>query len=369
MQLLHGLFGLPIAKWGLVRELAFFFDVIVGLFLAVPLLVLSAFPFMKTIQTRMMYNGGFSRALSSGSEFAASLSVVVGGLGGFTYGWLTCLIFSLGYVNSSADNFVNESFIYYNNETLDGALNLTMIKVYAAGAAAVGVMMSGGLAHVIGRRWTIEISCFVTFAGCALVWLESSSMALIGICLASAGIAMLSLVCPLYNFEICMQGWKGKGVLLFLTSAALGYMIEAVLINDLNATTMSKDWGNSPYHDWQWQFIFGIIPIVLLVPAMFFLPESHYWEYRRKNDPKAAEAALTRLRQRHDVIEEVSELKDSFVVKQGRVNMPFRIVLVIVLQATFALFTSGALLHRVLVQPSPASLARRRPSGRSTTVS
>lgn len=158
-------------------------------------------------------------------------------------------------------------------------------------------------------------------------------------------------------------------MLLFLTSAALGYMIEAVLINDLNATTMSKDWGNSPYHDWQWQFIFGIIPIVLLVPAMFFLPESHYWEYRRKNDPKAAEAALTRLRQRHDVIEEVSELKDSFVVKQGRVNMPFRIVLVIVLQATFALFTSGALLHRVLVQPSPASLARRRPSGRSTTVS
>ncbi|KAE9349569.1 Callose synthase 5 [Phytophthora rubi] len=354
LQLLHGLFGLPVAKWGLVRELAFFFDVIVGMFLAVPLLVLSAFPFMKTIQTRMMYNGGFSRALSSGSEFAASLSVVVGGLGGFTYGWLTCLIFSLGYVNSSSDNFVNESFIYYNNETLDGALDLTMIKVYAAGAAAVGVILSGGLAHVIGRRWTIEVSCFVTFAGCALVWLESSSMVLIGICLASAGIAMLSLVCPLYNFEICMQGWKGKGVLLFLTSAGLGYMIEAVLINNTNATTMSKDWGNSPYHDWQWQFIFGIIPIVLLVPSMFFLPESHYWEYRRKNDPKAAEVALTRLRQRHDVMEEVGELKDSFVVKAGRVNVPFRIVLVIVLQATFALFTSGALLHRVHVQPSPS---------------
>ncbi|KAG6621263.1 Callose synthase 5 [Phytophthora cinnamomi] len=354
LQLLHGLFGLPIAKWGLVRELAFFFDVVVGLFLAIPLMVLSAFPFMKTIQTRMMYNGGFSRALSSGSEFAASLSVVVGGLGGFTYGWLTCLIFSLGYVNSSSDNFVNESFIYYNNETLDGALDLTMIKVYAAGAAAVGVIMSGGLAHVIGRRWTIEVSCFVTFGGCALVWLESSSMVLIGICLASAGIAMLSLVCPLYNFEINMQGWKGKGVLLFLTSAGLGYLIEAVLINNINATTMSKDWGNSPYHDWQWQFIFGVIPIVLLVPSMFFLPESHYWEYRRKNDPKAAEVALTRLRQRHDVIEEVGELKELFVVKSGRVNMPFRIALVIVLQATFALFTSGALLHRVLVQPSPS---------------
>lgn len=353
LQLLHGLFGLPIAKWGLVRELAFFFDVVVGLFLALPLLVLSAFPFMKTLQTRMMYNGGFSRALSSGSEFAASLSVLVGGLGGFTYGWLTCLIFTLGYVNSSSDNFVNQSFIFYNNERLDGALDLTMIKVYAAGAAVVGVVLSGGLAHAIGRRWTIEASCLMTFVGCALVWLESSSMVLIGICIASAGIAMLSLVCPLYNFEICMQGWKGKGVLMFLTTAALGYMIEAILIHNINAKAMSRNWTNSPYHDWQWQFIFGIIPLLLLVPATFFLPESHYWEYRRKNDPKAAEASLMRLRQRHDVVEEANEMKESFVIKNGQVNMSFRIVLVVVLQATFALFTSGALLHRVFVQPTP----------------
>ncbi|RLN48976.1 hypothetical protein BBJ29_004086 [Phytophthora kernoviae] len=354
LQLLHGVFGLPVAKWGLVRELAFFFDVIVGLFLVLPLLVLSAFPFMKTIQTRMMYNGGFSRALSTGSEFAASLSVVVGGLGGWTYGWLTCLIFSLGYVNSSSDNFVNQSFVYFNNNSLDGALDLTMIKVYAAGAGAVGAILSGVLAHVIGRRWTIEASCVVTFAGCALVWMESSSMVLIGICLASAGISMLSLVCPLYNFEICMRGWKGKGVLMFLTSAALGYMIEAVLLNNINATAMSKDWSNSPLHDWQLQFIFGVIPLVLLVPSMFFLPESPFWEYRSKNDPKRAEATLSRLRQRHDVLEEVQELKDSFVVKQGRINVSFRIILVVVVQATFALFTSGALLHRVLVQPSPS---------------
>ncbi|CAH0480106.1 unnamed protein product [Peronospora belbahrii] len=229
-----------------------------------------------------------------------------------------------------------------------------MIKVYAAVTAAVGVILSGALAHVIGRRWTIEVSCVVTFAGSALVWLESSSMVLIGICLASVGIAMLSLVCPLYNFEICMQGWKGKGVLMFLTSAALGYMIEAVLINAINAKAMSENWGNSPFHDWQWQFIFGIVPIVLLVPSVFFLPESHYWEYRRKPDPKAAEATLVRLRQRHDVMEELGEMRDSFVVKEGPVNVMFRITLVVVLQATFALFTSGALLQRVHVQPTPS---------------
>ncbi|RLN48793.1 hypothetical protein BBJ28_00008799 [Nothophytophthora sp. Chile5] len=168
---------------------------------------------------------------------------------------------------------------------------------------------------------------------------------------------MLSLVCPLYNFEICMRGWKGKGVLIFLTSAALGYMIEAVLVNNINATAMQEDWSNWPYHDWQLQFIFGAIPLVLLAPSMFFLPESPYWQYRRrKSDHKAAEVTSVRLRQRHDVGEEVQELEDSFVAKDGSVNVPFRIVVVVALQAAFALFTSGALLRRVSVQQASNQL-------------
>jgi callose synthase len=352
LLILHGIMGLPLARWGLVRELAFLFDMVVGLFLLLPLLLFSAFPFMTTIQTRMMYNGGFSRALSTGSEFAASLSVLVGCFGGWTFGWLSCLIFSLGYVNSDSDYFLNESFRYWNNQSVGNGVDMEMLKVFCAAAGAGGALICSAIAHFLGRKLAIVASCVVTVAGCALVWVESAGLVIIGCCLAAGGIAMLSVACTLYNFEICMRGWTGKGVLMFLTTAALAYMVEAILVNNINATAMQEDWTNEPLHDWQLQFIWGAIPAALLIPIVFFLPESPFWQFRHR-DPKAAEATLVRLRQKHDVLDEMSELKDAFVDKRERFNVPFRVVLVLALQAAFALLSSSALLQRVQVQPTP----------------
>lgn len=349
LLILHGMMRIPVARLGLVVELAFLFDMVVGVFLIVPLLVLSAFPFMRTIQTRMMYNGGFSRALSSGNEFAASLSMIVGGLGGWSYGWLTCLIYSLGYVNSADDHFINESFVYFVNNALGGEFEKESMKGFAALAAAVGALAAAMVSHMLGRRVAIVASCVVTFAGVGLVFVESSSMILVACCVAAAGIAMLSVVCVTYNFEINMVGWKGKGVLMFLFGSSLGFFIEALVLDNINATAMSESWKNKPLHDWQWQFVFGAIPLVLLVPTMFFLPESPVWLFRHR-DQKSAEAMLVRLRQRHDVIDEFNDLKDSFVDKGSRVNIPFRVVVVVALQATYGLLNSNALLRRVSVQ-------------------
>lgn len=353
LLILHGIMGIPVARLGLAQALGFLFDMVVGLFLLVPLLLFSALPFMTTIQTRMMYNGGFSRALSTGSEFAASLSVVVGCLGGWSYGWLSCLIFSLGFVNDKADYFLNESFRYFNNTVLDDSVDLETLKLFCAAAGAAGALLSTGVAHFVGRKAAIVAGCIVTFAGCGIVWVESAGMVVIGCCVAAAGIAMLSVACPLYNFEICMRGWKGKGVLMFLTMASLGYMVEAILLNNINAKAMQKDWTNKPTHDWQLHFVFGAIPLVVLVVVMFFLPESPSWQFRHR-DHKLAETTLIRLRQKHDVIDEMADIKDAFVDKSDRFNVPFRVVLVLALQAAFALLTSNALLLRVQVQPTPS---------------
>lgn len=353
MLILHGAMGIPFAKWGLVIELGFLFDTIVGIFLIVPLLVLSAFPFMRTIQTRMMYNGGFSRALSTGSEFAASLSMMVGMISGFSYGWLTCLIFSLGYVNDSDDHFINESFIYFVNTELGTDFELENMKVFAAGAAAIGAIISVVLAHMLGRRMAIGVSCVVVLAGSGMVFVTSSSVILLACCLASAGISMLSVSTILYNFEICMKGWKGKGVLIFLFASSISYFIEALVLNGINSTAISKDWSNKPLHNWQYQFVIGAAPLVLLLPTLCFLPDSPNWLLRHR-DQKSAEATLAKLRQRHDVAEEVEELKDSFMNK-GRINVSFRIVVVLLLQITFGLMNSNALLPRIVLQVNSSS--------------
>lgn len=353
LLILHGVMRIPVARLGLVVELAFLFDMVVGIFLIVPLLVLSAFPFMKTIQTRMMYNGGFSRALSTGNEFAASLSMLVGGIAGWSYGWLSCLIFSLGYVNSVEDSFINKSFVYFINNALNREFETETLKGFAALAAAIGALAGTMLAHVIGRRMSIVVSCVVTFAGVGLVFVESSSVILIACCVTAAGIAMLSVVCVLYNFEVNMVGWKGKGVLMFLFGSTLGFFVEALVLDNINATAISNDWKNAPLHNWQWQFVFGAIPLVVLVPTMFFLPESPVWLFRHR-DQKAAEMTLVKLRQRHDVIEEFGDLSDAFVNKDSRINIPFRVCTVFALQAAFAIFNSNALLLRVKVKASRA---------------
>ncbi|TMW66733.1 hypothetical protein Poli38472_014045 [Pythium oligandrum] len=352
LTLLNGVMGIQVAKWGLVVELAFLFDMVVGLFLTIPLLILSALPFMRTIQTRMMYNVSFSRALSTGSEFALSLSMFVGILGGWAYGWLFCLVFSLGYVNSASDNFINESFIYFVNESLGKEFEKEMMKVFAAFGGAVGAIVGTAIAHMLGRRLSIMASCLVTFAGVALVFVSSSSLILIGCCVVCAGIAMLSIGCLLYNYEISMNGWRGKGVALFLFGATLGYLVEALVLNDINATAMRKGWSNKPLHDWQYQFVFGAIPLVLLMPLVFFLPESPFWQFRNR-DHKSAEATLIKLRQKHDVVDEMEDLKMAFVDKGSKINIPFRVALVLALQAAFAILMSNVLLRRVLVQPAP----------------
>ncbi|TYZ62693.1 hypothetical protein PybrP1_002696 [[Pythium] brassicae (nom. inval.)] len=349
LLLLHGALGVPFAHLGLAVELAFFFDMLVGLFLIVPLLLLSAFPFMKTIQTRMMYNGGFSRALSSGNEFAASLSVVVGCVAGWSYGWLTCLIYSLGYVNGASDSFVNRSFVYFVNTQLGGDFELEALKGFAALAAAAGALVATALAHLAGRRAAIVASCVVTFGGVGLVFVESSAMILIGSCVAACGVAMLSVATVLYNFEINMVGWKGKGVLMFLLGASLGFFVEALVLDSINLTTIRRSFLNKPLRDWQLQFVFGALPLVLLVPVVCFLPESPVWLFRHR-DHKSAEATLVKLRQRHDIADEFAELKDAFVDKGPRVNVPFRVAIVVLLQTAFALFNSNALLRRVTVK-------------------
>ncbi|KAJ0396106.1 hypothetical protein ATCC90586_005507 [Pythium insidiosum] len=70
------------------RELAFFFDFIFCTAMIVPLFIMSGIPFLNVIQTRMMYNKGFSEVVSASSQYAFSLAAFMGMLGGIGCGWI-----------------------------------------------------------------------------------------------------------------------------------------------------------------------------------------------------------------------------------------------------------------------------------------
>ncbi|KAG3135604.1 hypothetical protein PI126_g18180 [Phytophthora idaei] len=60
--------GIPV-----FQQLQFLFDFIFCAGMVIPLVVMSCIPFLNVIQTRMMYNEGFSKVMSDSSQCAFSL--------------------------------------------------------------------------------------------------------------------------------------------------------------------------------------------------------------------------------------------------------------------------------------------------------
>ncbi|RHZ24364.1 hypothetical protein DYB37_002233 [Aphanomyces astaci] len=354
--LLNGVLGLPLSKWGLVQQLGYLFDSLLGALLLIPLVVLSAIPFMATIQTRMMYNEGFSKALSTGGEYAATISMFTGIFGGFTHGWLTCAAFSLGYINEHSFNMVNQSFKYFLEADLPKGSSLSAeflkanLSMFGGIASVVGVALACMLCFALGRRLSIIVSGVVALGGVAVLAASSTSgmLVVVGLCVASGGVAMLGICVCLYNYEICTQDWKCKSIVMFVFGSAIGYFVESLLLYKMNYAQLDEDWSSKPSNVWRTHFIYGAVPLLPLVLGAFFLPESPVWLYRRKQK-KAAEATLVRLRQKHDVLVELDDLKLSIWPKDAP-SMPVRVVLTVALQIMYGIAMSNSILRRVSVQ-------------------
>ncbi|KAF0720637.1 Aste57867_151 [Aphanomyces stellatus] len=350
----NGVLGISFSKWGLVQQLGYLFDSLLGLILLVPLVILSAIPFMHTIQTRMMYNEGFSKALSTGGEYAATISMFTGLFGGFTHGWVSCAIFSLGYSNESSYQMVNESFRFFLDSNPTGFMStndmMLNLSVFAGIASIVGAILSCFLCFSVGRRITIILSCALTIAGVAVVGITTSPgiMVVVGVCICAAGVSMLSISVCVYNYEICTQDWKCKAVVMFIFGSSIGYFIESLLLYQLNYSLLDTNWKKKPLNDWKLNIVWGACPLVLLLLGSMFVPESPVWLYRR-NQKKSAEATLVRLRKKHDVLGELDDLKGLIWPKDAP-NIPVRVVLCLALQTMYALVMSNSILKRVAVQ-------------------
>ncbi|KDO28050.1 hypothetical protein SPRG_20212 [Saprolegnia parasitica CBS 223.65] len=348
---LHGLCGLPIARWGLVQELGYLFDSLLGLLLLLPLVILSAIPFMHTIQTRMMYNEGFSKTLSTGGEYAASISMFTGIFGGFTHGWLLCALFSLGFLNDTKWIALNESFAkFIGDEGFKWASEAakrdfqTSLSLFAGIGCLAGVVFGVGLCFAVGRRTTFVLSSALTLVGVGLMWAvtTTSSMVVVAVMVLGAAIAMSSIAICLYNYEICTRDWKCKAVVVFVFGSALGYFVESLLLYQWNYHLLEVGWKEDKINMWRLQFIYGAIP------------SSPVWLLRRGNK-KGAEATLVRLRQKHDILDELQAINDAMYPKDPP-NLAFRALLVILLQVMYALVSSGTLFLRVLVQGTTNAL-------------
>ncbi|ESR46458.1 hypothetical protein CICLE_v10003224mg, partial [Citrus x clementina] len=166
----------------------------------------------------------------------------------------------------------------------------------------LGAILSGKIADIFGRRnvmWLAELICTlgwlaIAFAKDAL-WLDSGRL-LIGF-----GAGIISYVIPIYVAEISPKDFRGVFTafhqLMNTFGCSLAYFFGNVI-------------------PWRVLALIGVIPCVLQLIGLFFIPESPRWLVKIGNE-KEFETTLQNLRGKGaDISQEAAEIRDHIEISQ-----------------------------------------------------
>ncbi|MFH8607519.1 MFS transporter [Streptomyces sp. NPDC018029] len=187
-----------------------------------------------------------------------ALTVGVVALGGLLFGFDTGVI-------SGALLFLKEDF--HLTSFQEGAVISSLLL-----GAAAGALWSGAPADRWGRRKTL-IAVAATFTlGLALAtlaagfWTLVAARVILGVAVGSAS----SLV-PLYLAEVAPPRLRGRLItvnqILLTAGILVSYLINLWFAGDAN---------------WRAMFGVGLVPSVLMLAGLFFVPESPVWSERRR---------------------------------------------------------------------------------------
>ncbi|CAH0520192.1 unnamed protein product [Peronospora belbahrii] len=282
-----------IATMSMFQQLAFFFDFVFAVTMILPLLVMSAIPFLNIIQTRMMYNKGFSEVVSASSQYAFSLAAFMGVLGGMGCGWLFQLFTTL----ESTAGFLSYVTTY---DLLNGTVGDGSVTYAFYFGCMGGTFVAGFLSYFIGRRLSIVFGGLLTVLGMLGVSAVQSSgegFLIPGICLLGGSVGMLLPTLAVYIYEISTRDMRGKALLLLGSGFIIGILFASLFSSSSNEV------------GWVWQVFIATIILSSMTPAVYIFPESPYWVYAREG-LESCERCLAVLRRKEGVSEELRMIRD-----------------------------------------------------------
>src|ERR1700722_825580 len=159
-------------------------------------------------------------------------------------------------------------FLRQNWRLTDGDIEWVTTSVLIG--ALLGAIFSGKLSDSIGRKRMIIINAVIFSVGAAGS-AAARSVALLIVMRVVIGVAIgiTSYVAPMYIAEISPARRRGGLVtlnqLMITVGILVSYITDYFLSNDSNAAS------------WRWMFLVGILPSLVLLVGMFFLPETPRW--------------------------------------------------------------------------------------------
>jgi MFS transporter, SP family, sugar:H+ symporter len=221
----------------------------------------------------------------------------VAALGGFLFG------FDSGVINGTVDA-LNRAF---HSSNLGSGFNVASILL----GCAAGAFIAGGLADKLGRR-AVLIGAAILFvlASWGTGIAHGSMEFIVYRVMGGLAVGAASIICPAYISEIAPPSIRGRLASLQQLAIVLGLFVAFLsnyLIAGAAGTASASFWFG--FQAWQWMFWVEVIPSVVFLLGLLFIPESPRFLVAAHRD-QAARAVLSRLGQR-DVEDKVKEIQET----------------------------------------------------------
>ena len=241
-----------------------------------------------------------SKGTSSARSFRLGLALIaiVASLGGLLFGYDT------GVINGT-------QFYFSKHFDLDAAM-----KGWVVGSALLGCLLgaasSGVISNALGRRTSLILSALLFTlsawgSGLPSFLPQSVSLLVFFRIVGGIGIGIASMNPPTYIAELSPAKIRGKMVTFYQMAIVVGFFIVFL------ATYSISEGGNEAYNvheGWRWMFWSELIPCLLFLILLFFVPKSPRWLMMKGKETEAV-CVLNSLHGEVTGAVELKEIKNS----------------------------------------------------------
>ncbi|WP_397472941.1 sugar porter family MFS transporter, partial [Rheinheimera sp.] len=202
---------------------------------------------------------------------------VVATLGGFLFGY------DSGVINGTVDGLQQA----FNSESAGTGFNVASMLL----GCAVGAFFAGRLADILGRRTLLQIAavCFVISAwGSGIA--ESSLEFVLYRILGGLAVGAASVMAPAYISEVAPARYRGMLTTVQQIAIIFGLFMAFIsnyLLAKFAGASTSVLWLD--YSAWRWMFWMELLPAILFLLMLLFIPESPRFLVLKGNTVLAAQ--------------------------------------------------------------------------------